>query len=271
MTQILDGKVVIITGASSGIGKACAIAFGKAGGKLAIGARNEQNLQYTAQELQEMGIEVITVPADVSIEENCRALIDATIEKYGRIDILINNAGISMRALFLNMDIDVFEKVMDVNFRGTVYCTKYALPHILKTKGSIVGVSSIAGSKGLPGRTAYSASKFAMQGFLEALRIENRGSGIHVLIACPGFTSSNIRRTALKANGSLQAKSPREEKKLMSSEEVAEHILNAVQKKKHKIILTRKGKLLVWLTKFLPGLADKLVFKNLSKEPGSPF
>lgn len=271
MTQSLDGKVVIITGASSGIGKACAKSFGEGGSKLVIAARNVQNLQNTVDELQELGINVKSVPTDVSNEEDCRELINAAIKEYGKIDMLINNAGISMRALFLDMEIDVFEKIMDVNFRGTVYCTKYALPHIIKTKGSIVGVSSIAGSKGLPGRTAYSASKFAMQGFLEALRIENRESGIHVLIACPGFTSSNIRRTALKANGAVQAKTPRKEENMMSPEEVAERILKAVQTKKHKIVLTRNGRLLVWLTKFLPGITDKLVFKNLSKEPGSPF
>jgi len=130
------------------------------------------------------------VSADVSVEEDCKRLIKEAVDKFGTVDILINNAGISMRALFEEVDLSVLKQVMDINFWGTVYCTKYALPYLLKQKGSVVGVSSIAGYKGLPGRTGYSASKFAMQGLLETLRIENIKKGLHVLIACPGFTAS---------------------------------------------------------------------------------
>ena len=160
---------------------------------------------------------------------------------------------------------------MSINFYGTIYMTKYALKYILERKGSIVGISSIAGHKGLPARTAYSASKFAMTGFLEALRIENLKKGLHVLIASPGFTASNIRQNALNSSGENQKESPRDEKKMMSAEEVAEHIVLAILKRRNKLVLTPQGRLLVFLNKFFPNLVDHLVFKNLSKEKNSPF
>jgi short-subunit dehydrogenase len=159
---------------------------------------------------------------------------------------------------------------MDVNFWGTVYCTKFALPYLLKLKGSVVGVSSIAGYVGLPARSGYSASKFAMHGFLESVRTENLENDLHVLIACPGFTSSNIRNTALTADGSQQGKSPREEGKMMSAEEVATHLFKAVQKRKQKLVLTTEGKLAVFLSKFFPKIIQKAVFNKMKKEPDSP-
>ena len=161
-------KVVIVTGASSGIGKACAEAFAREGAKLVLAARNEEKLKSIAGSLSANEYKVIDVPTDVSNEEDCKVLAEKAIEAFGKIDVLVNNAGISMRALFENLEIKVLRQLMETNFWGTVHCTKYALPYITKTKGSIVGVSSIAGYKGLPGRTGYSASKFAMQGFLES-------------------------------------------------------------------------------------------------------
>ena len=160
---------------------------------------------------------------------------------------------------------------MATNFWGMVYCTKYALPHLLKTKGSVVGVSSTAGKKGLPARSGYSASKFAMEGFLESLRTENLKNNLHVLVACPGFTSSNIRNAALSQDGTTQNESPREENKMMSAVEVAKHIFAAVINRKRDLLLTTNGKLTVWLNKFFPSMMDKVVFNHLKKEPGSPF
>ena len=159
---------------------------------------------------------------------------------------------------------------MNVNFYGTVYCTKYALPHILKSKGSVIGVSSIAGYVGLPARTGYSASKFAMQGFLEALRTENLKTGLHVMIACPGFTASNIRNTALSSDGSVQGETPRDEQKMMTSEEVANYIVKGVEQKKRTLVLTSQGKLVVFLSKFLPKFVEKQVFNHMAKETDSP-
>ncbi|WP_210466014.1 SDR family oxidoreductase [Rufibacter roseolus] len=267
----MKDKVVIITGGSSGIGRACALAFGRAGGKIVISARNSQKLQEVGQELKAAGVEYLTVTGDVSIEEDCHRLIDETVARFGRIDVMLNNAGISMRALFQDVDLSVIRQLMDINFWGTVYCTKFALPYLLKSKGSVIGVSSIAGYQGLPGRTGYSASKFAMQGFLGALRTETLHQGLHVMIACPGFTASNIRNTALSADGSQQGESPRDEAKMMTAEEVADRILEATRKRKRELVLTTQGKLAVLLGKFLPGLTDKLVYNQMKKEPNSPF
>ena len=177
----------------------------------------------------------------------------------------------SMRAIFEKTDLAVIHRLMDVNFWGTVYCTKYALPWLLKSKGSLVGVSSIAGYKGLPGRTGYSASKFAMQGFLETLRIENIKKGLHVLIACPGFTSSNIRNTALAADGSIQGESPRNEDSMMKPEKVARKIANAIESKHRILVMTIVGKLTVALDKVFPFSMDRMVYNQMAKEPDSPF
>jgi len=160
---------------------------------------------------------------------------------------------------------------MDVNFWGAVFCTKFALPHILKKKGSVVAVSSIAGIKGLPARSGYSASKFALDGFMESLRVENLKNGLHVLIAYAGFTASNIRNTSLSGIGTQQGESPRDEDKMMTAEQVAGHIYNAVSKKKNRIILTLQGKMLTAINKFFPDVLDKMIYNNLAKEPDSPF
>ena len=267
----MKNKVVVITGASSGIGKACAWHFVKNGSKVVLAARSTDKLKVITNEMKAEGHQVLAVQADVSVEDDCKRLISETINEFKGIDILINNAGISMRATLEDMDLSVIKKVMDVNFYGTVYCTKYALPYLLKSKGSVVGISSIAGYKGLPARTAYSASKFAMQGFLESLRIENLKKGLHVLIACPGFTASNIRNTALSKDGQIQQESPRDESKMMTAEKVAEYIYSSVIKRQNSLVLTINGKLTVLLNKLLPSLVDRLVYNHLKKEPNSPF
>lgn len=264
-------KVIIITGASSGIGKALAGAYASPENALVLGARKLNALQQVADELKDKCTDILCLSTDVSKEEDCKMLIDAAVKNYGRIDVLINNAGISMRAIFEDTDLSVLKSLMDVNFWGTVYCTKFALPYLLESKGSVVGVSSIAGYKGLPGRTGYSSSKFAMHGFLETIRIENLKKGLHVLIACPGFTASNIRNTALGKDGSQQGESPRDEAEMMSAEEVAQHIKKAIFKRKRTLILTGQGKLTVVLNKFFPKLVDKLVYNHMAKEPDSPF
>jgi len=267
----MQNKVVIITGASSGIGKACAEIFAKQNYSLVICGRSEDRLIKVEDNLRANGADVLAIVADVSIESDCKMLIEKTVAKYQRIDVLINNAGISMRALFADVDLNVIRKLMDINFWGAVYCTKFALPYLLGQKGSVVGVSSIAGKKGLPGRTGYSASKFALEGFLETLRTENIKNGLHVLVVCPGFTASEIRNTALDANGSRQGESPRDEKNMMSSTEVAKNIYIAVVKRKRDLVLTSNGKITVWLNKLFPSWMDKIVYNHMSKEPGSPF
>jgi len=266
----MKDKVVIITGGSSGIGKACAEVFGRNGAKVVITGRNEVNLNGVCDELMKKGIDILGIVADVSIKEHSQKVVEQTLQKFGRIDCLINNAGISMRALFKDMDVDVLERVMNINFYGTVYATKAVLPYIIQNKGSVVGISSIAGYRGLPARTGYSASKFAMQGFLEALRTELLKEHVHVLVACPGFTSSNIRNTALSKDGSAQGESPLEEGKIMSAESVAEEIYKATVRRKRDLILTGQGKMTVFLNKWLPGLMDSVVYNHMAKEKDSP-
>lgn len=267
----MNKKTVVITGGSSGIGKACALKFARQGLNVVISGRYETKLERTADEIKKLKTEVLPVKADISNEEDCRSLIEETIRKFGRLDVLINNAGISMRAAFSETDLEVLKQVMNTNFWGAVYCTKYALPYLIKSKGTVAGISSIAGKAGLPGRTGYSASKFALEGFLESLRIENLNTGLHVLTVCPGFTESNIRNTALSKDGTPQGESPREEKKMMTAEEVADRIFDAVIKRKREIVLTAEGRLTVMLKKFCPSWLDVLIYKNLKNEPGAPF
>jgi len=271
MKSTFQGKTAIVTGAGSGIGRSLAEAFAAEGTNVVLAARSVGTLNELAQELRKTGIQVHVCPCDVSNEADCKRLIDETVQTFGGIDFLVNNAGISMRELFLNTSPDVLKRLMDVNFWGTVYCTKYALPYLLAAKGSVTGVSSIAGYKGLPARTGYSASKFAMQGFLESLRIENLKTGLHVLIACPGFTASNIRNTALKGDGSAQGESPRDEAGMMQPDEVAREILKAIHKRKNTLVLTTQGKLTVLMNKLFPKWMDGQVYSHMAKEPDSPF
>ncbi|WP_316789884.1 SDR family oxidoreductase [Pedobacter frigoris] len=260
-------KVVIITGASSGIGKSCAEEFAKRGANLVLAARQYVTLCEITSDLErKYGIKAVAVQADVSKESDCEQLAKQALVTFGRIDILINNAGLSMRALFNELDLSVLKNLMDVNFWGTVYCTKYALPEIMKSNGSVVGISSIAGYRGLPGRTGYSASKFAMNGFMESLRTELLKTGVHVMVACPGFTASNIRVAALSKDGVSHGETSMEEDKMMSSEEVATRIADGIAVRKRTLIMTGQGKLTVWLNKLLPALADKLVFNHFTRE-----
>lgn len=267
----MKDKVVIITGGSSGIGKALAVTFAKMGSKVVITGRNEARLNEVAQELDRLNAPNLCLKLDVASEKDNKFLIDETVKQFGGLDILINNAGISMRALLEEIELDVFRKVMDINFYGTLYATKYALPHILKSKGSIVGISSINGYRGTPARTAYTASKYAMNGFFESLRTEVMHRDVHVLVACPGFTGTNIRNAALTADGTSQGESPRDEGKMMTAEEVADGIIKAIQKRKRDIVFTTQGKLAVFLNKWMPGRMDKIVFNVFAKEPDSPF
>lgn len=273
----MKGKVAIVTGASSGIGLATVKEFASRGASVVLAARNTSKLESTVQELNsQYGNDVngksrfIAVTADVSKEEDCKNLVAKSVEHFGRIDILVNNAGISMRAMFKDLDLSVIRNLMDVNFWGTVYCTKYALPYLLEAKGSVVGVISIAGFKGLPARTGYSASKFAIYGFLDTLRIEHLHDGLHVMIFAPGFTTSNIRNVALTADGSQQGETPRDEDKMMSAEEVAARMAKGIKKRKSQIVLTPIGNLTVWLNKFFPRLVDRLEYNYMKKEPNSP-
>jgi len=266
----MRNKVVIITGASSGIGKALAFEFGNLGASIVITGRNKENLQNAAEELLKAKIEVTAILCDSSSEVQTRAMIQRVIDTYGQIDLLINNAGISMRSMFETVDLQVLKTVMDINFWGTVYACHAALPYLKQSKGGIIGISSIAGYRGLPVRTGYSASKFAMNGFLEALRTELLDTGVHVLTACPGFTASNIRSASLLSDGSQAGASMREEGKMMSAETVAKEIRKAYLAHKKTLVLTFQGKLTVFLNKWMNGWLDRIVYNTLKNEKDSP-
>ena len=261
-------KVAIITGGSSGIGKSLVLKYAKEGYAVVFTGRSSERMKEVVQSLE--GRPHLALELDAASESDNQKMVDETIDNFGRIDVLICNAGISMRALFEDVELSVFKKLMDINFYGAIYATKFALPHLLKSKGSIIAISSINGWRSTPARSAYSSSKFAMQGFFEALRTEVMTRGVNVLVVCPGFTSSNIRNVALNADGQAQGESPRDEKKMMSSEEVAERTYKAGLQKKRDLILTFQGKLAVLLNKIIPSRLDKMIYSMMKKEPDNP-
>jgi short-subunit dehydrogenase len=264
MNIFFKNKVVAITGGSEGIGKAMVIKLISLGAKVSTCSRNEQKLHLLKEEFPHAVLE--TFVADVSKFEDGEKFISGTIKQFGKIDILINNAGISMRSMFKDADVDVIKKVMDINFMGTVYCTKLALSTIIENKGTIVGISSIAGYRGLPGRSGYSASKFALNGWLESIRTELQDEGVNVMWVCPGFTKSNIRNVALNEKAQAQGESPLDESQLMTAEVCANHILHAIKRKKRTLVLTFQGKQTIFINKLFPNLADKLIKKFFFKD-----
>ena len=263
-------KVAIVTGASSGIGLATATLLAKYQAKVVLAARSEDKLNELSRQLSQYS-EVISVKTDVSIQEECRRLIEKTIQKFGRIDILINNAGISMRAMFKDLDLSVIHRLMDVNFWGTVQCTKFALPYLLKSRGAVVGIVSIAGYTALPARTGYSASKFAIRGFLDTLRMEHLRDGLNVLVYAPGYTASQVRRNALTADGSAQGETPLDESRLMSAEAVAKRLARALYRRRSQVTLTFLGRLTIFAHRVFPRLTDRLTYRYVAREPNSPF
>ena len=260
----------MITGASSGIGEAMAREYAKMGAKVVMAARRSEELERIAADIRNAGGSVAFTACDVTKEEECKHLMEVAVEAFGGIDVLICNAGLSMRALFDDCDLKVLHRLMDVNFWGTVNCTKYALKWLQQSKGSLVGISSVAGIHGLPGRTGYSASKYAMTGFLDTIRIENLKKGLHVMTACPGFTASNVRFSALTADGTQQGETPRDEAKMMTPEEVAHIVAKGIQRRKRLCLMEWEGRGTHLLKKFFPALVDKLFYAVMSKEPDSP-
>lgn len=257
MSSFFNKKIIVVTGGTDGIGKALCLYFLQQGAYVATCGRSLEKVNALKKAFEQYPI--LITQADLTNWDECCHFSEAVINRFKQVDILINNAGISMRGLFEETNLDTLKKVMDINFWGAAYVTKLFLTHIIQQKGSIVNISSIAGYRGLPGRTGYSASKFALTGFTESLRTELLHTGVHVLLACPGFTASNIRQVALNSHGQAQGESPMNEKKMMSADACAKHIATAIEKKKRDLILTGQGKLTVFLNRFLPALSDKLV------------
>jgi short-subunit dehydrogenase len=264
-------KVIIVTGASSGIGLASAKLFGSYGARVVMAARSLEKMQALASEVSSDPDKVLCVRTDVSVEADCRNLVEKTVERFGGIDILVNNAGVSMRAMFKDLDLKVIRTLMEVNFWGTVYCTKYALPWLLKARGSVVGIVSIAGFSALPARTGYSASKYAIRGFLDTLRMEHLKDGLNVLVYAPGYTSSMVRRNALTADGSAQGETPLDESRLMSAEEVAYKLAKALYRRRSQVTLSFLGKLTIFSHRVFPRFTDRMTYRYIAREPDSPF
>lgn len=266
----LKDKNIVITGASSGIGKALSIEASKCGANLVLASRQIEKLQEIKSEISTPASTIFCVQTDVTNQQECESLIRLANEKLGSIDVLINNAGISMRAAFDEVDTSVLEEVMKVNFWGTVYCSKAAISSLLKSKGSLVAVSSVTGFKGLPGRTGYASSKFAINGLFESIRMEYMNRGLHTLIACPGFTASEIRYNALTSDGSKQKNSPGNESKMDKASDVALDILQAIRDRKDFMLTNKQGKIIYWVNKFFPRFLEKRIHKSIAKEPNSP-
>lgn len=261
-------NVVIITGASSGIGKELAYRLAEKGAWLVIAARNIQRLEEVKNECKKLGGRVLTVQTDVTEKEQCKHLIDATIKEYGKIDTLVNNAGITMWTMFEDItDIDIVEKIMKVNYLGSVYCTHYALPFLKESKGRLVGVSSLTGKTGVPTRTAYSASKHAMAGFFDSLRIELANSGVTVTMIYPGFVDTEIRGKELGADGNQIGENKLANAETMDVNTCAEIIIKAMAKRKREVVMTLKGKLGIKLKLIAPSLVDKISRKAINIYP----
>jgi short-subunit dehydrogenase len=260
--SVLRENVTIITGASSGIGRALALQLAQQGAWLALAARNVDQLETVAKDCRGYPGKAIVVPTDVAEQAQCQNLVEQAVAEYGRLDTLVNNAGISMWAKFDELkDLSVFERIMRVNYLGSVYLTAYALPYLKQTQGRIVAVSSLAGKHGLPTRSGYAASKHAMVGFFDSLRIELVETGVSVTVIYPGFVRSEIRERAFDADGQPLKKSPVREAEVMAPEECARLIIKATVRRKREEVMTLRGKLGQWAKLIAPGFVDRMARK----------
>lgn len=253
-------KTIVLTGASAGIGRSLAIALAHQGANLALAARHQAALEDVVSACIAAGGKAIAVPTDVTQPKDCQQLIEKAIAAFGQIDILVNNAGISMLTTFDQVtDLSIFEQVMQVNYLGAVYCTHFALPHLKASRGLLVAISSLSGKTAVPTRSGYVASKHAMQGFFDTLRIELQGTGVDVLVVSPGFVATDIRQRALGADGKALGQSPRDESKgTMSVDECVRQIVWAMERRKREQVMTIKGKAISWVKLLMPGLVDRL-------------
>lgn len=274
----LKENVTIITGASTGIGEELAYQLAKQGAQLVLTARRLDELNRVADKARSLGARVVTVAADVAVSAECKRIIDAAVAEFGRIDTLVCNAGMTMWAKFADIeDVTVLERIMQVNYMGAVYCTHHALPHLLQSKGRIVGVASLTGLVGVPTRTGYAASKHAMRGFFDSLRIELAERGVTVTMVYPGFVATGIRENATGADGKPAKIDPVNKDSVMSVEECATIILRAIESRQREEIMTLKGKVGQWLKLIAPGFVDGLAkkavegnLKYVEKAPPTP-
>ncbi len=258
-------KVVIITGASSGIGRELAHQLARQGAWLTLAARNTQRLEEARAECEQRGGKAVVVPTDVSVQAQCAEMVARTMEEYGRIDALVNNAGITMWGKFEEIsDLGFLEQIMRVNYFGSMYCTHYALPHLKRSKGLIVGVSSLTGKTGVPTRSGYAASKHAMAGFFDSLRIEVAPYGVGVSMIYPGFVASEVRARALGPDGKPLMTSPVRESEVMTVETCARLIVNTMTSRRRELVMTLRGRLGQWIKLIAPGLVDRIASQAIN-------
>jgi len=259
-TSIFNDRVAVITGASSGIGYELALQLADQGAWLVLAARRQERLEELAEKCRSRGGRALVVPTDVSEEAQCKNLIEHTVMEFKRIDTLFNNAGITIWAKFEDMQTLLpFEKVMKVNYLGSLYCTYYALPFLKESRGRIVAVSSMAGKTGVPYRSGYSATKFALVGFFETLRIELARYGISVTIIYPDFVKTDTRLRAFGADGKPLLDRPmREGKSMMTVEECGQIILNATAKRRREVVMSLRGRVAQWIKLIAPGIVDRI-------------
>jgi NAD(P)-dependent dehydrogenase (short-subunit alcohol dehydrogenase family) len=257
----MKGKSIVITGASDGIGRALALTLAARGARLTLAARSKEGLDRAVQECKDAGGDAQAVPTDVTDPTACHALVSQAAEWAGGIDAFVNNAGISFRARLEEVtDLSIFDRVMHVNYLGAVYCTQFALPHLRASQGLLVAVSSLQGLTGFPGYSGYAASKHAVQGFFDSLRIELRGSGVDVLVVSPGAVATDIGLRGLGPDGAPRGEQSRTADS-MSVEECARQIARAMERRQRELVMTAQAKLMLWLRMFAPGYVDGVVDK----------
>lgn len=259
--QKFKDKVALITGSSMGIGKATAILLATQGARLVLNGRNPEKLKQTAQALESSGFTVLAVQADVSKVDDCKRLIDKTIEHYGRLDILINNAGMSSRGYFEELDPKVFQDMMDINFLGCVYPSRFAIPYLKESCGSLVFISSVAGIRGLPETIMYCASKMALTSIAESLKVELAEYQIHVGIIYVGITQNEAGKQVIGKDGALVPLESRQNRRAQRPEQVARSIVRNIRKRKFKSVLTPLGKINYLANIFFPRLVDRVLIK----------
>jgi NAD(P)-dependent dehydrogenase (short-subunit alcohol dehydrogenase family) len=259
-------KVVVVTGGASGIGRAICARFAQEGAKIGILDRDETGIRASEQALRKGGFDVVAIRCDVTREDECKSAINEFVNRFDGIDVLVNNAGITLRDSFLNTQSSAYRKVIDVNFFGSVHCTKAAISSLIQRKGMIIVISSIAGFGPLLGRTGYCASKYALHGLFETLRLELKGHGVHVMMVCPSFVETNLQKHALGGNGNITTHPQSTMGKVASPEGVAEAVFRGAGKKKDLVVPTSMGKLAYWINRLMPKLYGYIVAREFRSE-----
>jgi short-subunit dehydrogenase len=260
----MKGRSIILTGASEGIGRALALSLAAQGARLALAARDRGRLESLAQECRARGGEALAIPTDVTNQQDLEWLVSETLKDFGGIDVVVHNAGITMWSRFDALtDLTIFERLMEVNYLAPVRLTQLALPHLERSRGLIVAVASLAGLTGVPERSGYAASKHAMIGFFDSLRIELEGAGVDVSVIAPDFVVSEIHKRAIGPDGEPLGASPMVQSKIMSAEECARRIVKAMQKRRRQLLMSTRGRLGQWLKLIAPSLIDRMAAKAI--------